>query len=312
MSRFAHLATLEKSQTPPQWPRKNMSVQKSSLIPHPYSNQTIVLTTKHEKHSLIAPILEAELNLKVVLHEADTDQLGTFTGEMERTLPPRDAAIEKAKLGMRELGASLGIASEGSIGPDPLMPFTRSDIEYIALVDLERGIEIVERFRSFEIIAGEIVTEPGSDISSFLTSVDFPNHKLIAQPNGARGKHSIKGLANQSELEKAIEDQAAISSDGKAFLQSDLRAHCSPSRQQNIIQATRLLAKRVSALCPSCGTPGFGVTRYEQGLECSECGELVSNALKFEILGCAKCSFEEAGPQLADYADPSTCDGCNP
>jgi hypothetical protein len=312
MSRFAHLATLEKSQTPPQWPRKNMSAQKSSLIPHPYSNQTIVLTTKHEKHSLIAPILEAELNLKVVLHEADTDQLGTFTGEIARILSPSDAAIEKAKLGMRELGASLGIASEGSIGPDPLMPFTQSDIEYVALVDSDRGIEIVERFRSFEIIADEIVTDPSSDLSDFLRSVDFPNHKLIAQPNGARGEYVVKGIKDQHQLQRALQDLAVKSPDGKVLLQTDFRAHCSPSRQQNIIEATKLLSKRVSALCPSCSTPGFGVTRYERGLDCSDCGELVSTAVKFEVSGCPKCSFEDAGQQLADFANPSNCDGCNP
>jgi hypothetical protein len=312
MSRFAHLATLEKNQTPALWPRRTMSDQKSSGTAHPYLNQPIVLTTKHEKYSLIAPILEAELGLKVVLHEADTDQLGTFTGEIERTLSPSDAAIEKAKLGMMALGHKLAIASEGSIGPDLQMPFTQSDIEYVALVDSDRGIEIVERFRSFEIIAGEIVTDSSSDLSDFLRSIDFPNHKLIAQSNGARGEHVVKGIGDRHQLQRAIQDLAAKSPDGKVLLQTDFRAHCSPSRQQNIIEATKLLAKRVRELCPSCSTPGFGVTRFERGLDCSDCGELVSNAVKFEVSGCPKCSFEEAGQQLADFADPSNCDGCNP
>jgi len=312
MNRFVPPATSEKKLTPALWLRKNMSYPESASVNHPYFNQTIVLTTKHEKLSLIAPILQAELELNVVVHEADTDQLGAFTGEIERTLDPKQTAIAKAKLGTTALGISLGVASEGSIGPDPLMPFVQSDIEYIALVDLDREIEIVERYRSLEIIAGEIATEPGSDISSFLTKIDFPNHKLIAKPTGPTDTSAIKGIGTMLELQKAVRDLAANSPHGKVLLQSDLRAHCSPSRQQNIIQAARLLAQRVKTLCPSCECPGFGATRYERGLECSDCGELVSSALKFEIFGCVKCTFEETGPRLSDFADPASCDGCNP
>jgi hypothetical protein len=289
-----------------------MSASKPQVHPHPYSGRVIVLTTKHEKLSLMAPILEAELDLKVVLHEGDTDQYGAFTGEIERTLSPREAAIAKAKLGMIALGARLGIASEGSIGPDPMMPFSRSDIEYIALVDLDRDLEIVERYRSLRITAGETVTEPGFDISSFLAKVDFPKHKLIAKPNDAEDAKSIKGIGTVSDLEKAIYDLSAQSRDGQVLLQSDLRAHCSPSRQQNIIQATQLLARRVKALCPSCENPGFGETKYERGLDCYECGEWVSTAPKYLISACVKCSFEKRGEQLAMRADPSNCNGCNP
>lgn len=278
---------------------------------HPLGRE-VVLTTKHGKLDLIAPIMEAELGLKVVLHAGDTDQFGTFTGELERTLSPQQAAIAKAKLGMSALGASLGMASEGSIGPDPMMPFTRSDIEYIALVDLDRDIEIVERYRSLQITAGELIAEPGSDISSFLAKVDFPNHKLIAKPNKAKIARTIKGIGAVRDLEKALEELSAQSEDGKVLLQSDLRAHCSPSRQQNIIQATLLLANRVKALCPSCECPGFGVISYERGLDCSECGEWVPTAPKFLILACVKCSFVSTGPQLAMFAQPSSCDGCNP
>jgi len=312
MSHSAPLATSGKNQTRPQRHRKNMFSPKSSTGLHPYFNQTVVLTTKHEKLPLIAPILEAELNLNIVLHEADTDRLGTFTGEIERTLSARGAAIEKAKLGISALSASLGVGSEGSIGPDPLLPFTRSDIEYIALVDADRGIEIVERYRSLQIIAGDLVTEPGANMSSFLAKVGFPNHKLIAEQNDSRGQGAIKGIATMEHLHEAIEQLSVLSSDGKVHLQSDLRAHCSPSRQLNIIQAARILAKRVKALCPSCGCPGFGEQRYNRGLDCSECGELVTAAVKFEILGCVNCPFEQSGPQTAEFADPSSCSGCNP
>jgi hypothetical protein len=278
---------------------------------HPYANKKVVLTTKHNKHHLIAPILKDELGIQLMLHEADTDQFGTFSGEVERTLSPRAAAIAKAKLGIRGSGRVIGIASEGSIGRDPRNPFIQSDIEYVALVDSELQIEIVESYRSLNIIAGQAVVTPDFDLTKFLAEVDFPNHKLIAQAND-RLTDPIKGIETADQLEKAINELATKSSDAKVLLQSDLRAHCSPSRQQNIIQAAKNLAKRVGSLCPSCNCPGFGVTHFEKGLECSDCGELVSTAAKYEISGCVRCSFEQTGPLLADYADPSSCQGCNP
>jgi hypothetical protein len=280
--------------------------------PHPYQGRQIVLTTKHGKLDLIAPILAAELGLEAVLHEADTDLLGTFSGEVERTLTASQAAITKARIGTTNLGLSLGIASEGTIGPDRLLPFLRSDTEYIALVDLDLGIELVEEFRSLEIIAGEMVTEPGLDISEFLERVDFPNHRLIASPNIGERSKSLKGLSDRKDLETAVNQVAKESKDGKVLLQSDLRAHCSPSRQENIRQAVRILAQRLKSLCPSCKCPGWGKVGYEKGLDCSACGEYVEKAFRAEVLGCAKCSHREVKDSGESKADPSICDGCNP
>jgi hypothetical protein len=280
--------------------------------PHPYQGKRVVLTTKHEKLDLIAPILNAELGMEVLLHEADTDLLGTFSGEVERTLSASQTAITKVRIGTTNLGLSLGVASEGTVGPDRLLPFLRSDTEYIAFVDLDRGMELVEEFRSLEIVAGEIVTEPGSDISEFLERVDFPNHKLIVSPNLGDRSRSLKGLGNKQDLEAAIELLAKDSIDGKVLVQSDLRAHCCPSRQENIRQAARNLAKRLKSLCPSCNTPGWGKVGYEKGLDCSACGEYVEKAIRAEVLGCAKCSHREVKDSGENKADPSICDGCNP
>lgn len=283
-----------------------------ATVNHPYSGLTIVLTTKHDKFDLIAPILKSELGLNVVLHEADTDILGTFSGEVERALPPSQTAIQKAKIGINALGHSLGIASEGSIGPDPQLPFSQSNIEYLALVDTDLGIEIVERYRSLDIVAGHIVADPDTDLEPFLQSADFPNHKLIASPNSARFKNSIKGISNRTELQDAIVQLANDSGDGKVLIQSDFRAHCSPSRQKNIVQATIVLANRIKALCPECKAPGWGLVGYQRGLDCSSCGETVPNAISANIAGCAKCSLEQIGEPLAKQADPASCNGCNP
>jgi hypothetical protein len=279
---------------------------------HPYAGKTVVLTTKHKKLELIAPILESALGVSVVLHEADTDLLGTFVGDVERLNPARQTVIEKARLGTAALGQSLGIASEGTIGPDPSLPFARSDIEYVGFVDLDLGIEVVESYRSMDIVAGEIITEPGADITEILNRVDFPNHKLIVAPHRGERSTAIKGIGDIAELNSSIASLSAKSSDGKVIVQSDLRAHNSPSRQANIRQAALALARRLRALCPECKTPGWGLVGYEKGLDCSSCGELVEHAVRAEIFGCAKCSHKEIGKPISLEADPSICNGCNP
>ncbi len=46
-----------------------------------------------------------------------------------------ETAVAKARLGMRQLGLPHGIASEGSFGPHPLVPFLAASTELIVLVD---------------------------------------------------------------------------------------------------------------------------------------------------------------------------------
>ena len=283
-----------------------------NVVGHPYAGKKVVLTTKHQKFDLIAPILESEIGLTVILHEADTDLLGTFVGDVARKHSAAKTVFEKARLGTAALDESLGIASEGTIGPDPALPFARSDIEYVGFIDLNLGIEIVESYRSLEIVAGESVAGPGSDLTDFLKKIDFPHHKLIVIPNRGDRSLAVKGIGDLVALKNAIAKLANLSSDSKVLVQSDLRAHCSPSRQQNIQHAAVKLANRLRSLCSECGTPGWGLVGYERGLDCSSCGEQVAKAISAEVYGCAKCTHKEVGKQIAPEADPSICIGCNP
>jgi len=55
----------------------------------------------------------------------DTDQLGTFSGEIPRRGALLEVALRKARLGMRAPGLPLGLAGEGTFGPHPAVPFFR-------------------------------------------------------------------------------------------------------------------------------------------------------------------------------------------
>ena len=279
---------------------------------HPYAGQPIVLTSKHKKLHLIAPPLTEQLGCTLQELNLDTDQLGTFTGEIERTAPPRETAIAKARLGMRASGLQLGIASEGSIGADPLIPFMQSDIEHLVLVDDARGIVISETHRSFDIIAETTTVALGDDLTQFLIDADFPNHALIVRPHTNVRGDAIKGITDHAGLRDAITAFAALSPDGLVVIESDLRAMHSPSRQKNIAEAARQLAARAVQLCPACHLPGWGRVGYERGLHCSGCGREQPNALRQERLGCVGCDHTELGTLLATTLDPANCGGCNP
>jgi hypothetical protein len=281
-------------------------------LQHPYFRQEILLTTKHNKFSSVAPAFQELLEMTVIEHVADTDLLGTFSGEIERTLTASQTAIAKAKIGLAETGKTLGLASEGTIGADSRIGFLNSDVEILALVDLERGIEILERFRSFDITAVKIVARPGENLDAFFKQADFPNHRLIARPNKALRQVAIKGLATETEVQEAVKFCSTESQDGLVVIESDLRAMYSPSRQKNIAQASKLLAARVLAQCPDCLSPGWGKVDIERGLPCSDCQTDSEFAVKREIFGCVSCQHREPGELLAKFASPSQCHVCNP
>ena len=279
---------------------------------HPYRGRQALLTSKHHKLELIAPAFQQSVGLHVDEVPLDTDQLGTFSGEIERHLPPLETAIAKARLGMSERGTSLGIASEGSIGPDPLVPFITADIEHLVLVDDERGIVISEVYRSLDIRAAQIEIAPEADLSEFLARADFPHHALIVRPREGDTSRVIKGITDLAQLHTAIASCAKESRTGFVVIESDLRAHHSPSRGRNIEAVARALAARVSRLCPQCHTPGWGRVGYEKGLRCGTCNTLIPEAIKQELLGCVLCDHKEAGEIVAQVADPSICPQCNP
>ena len=279
---------------------------------HPYANQVAVLTSKHQKINLIAPAFSDQVGLKIIELDLDTDELGTFTGEVERKAPPLETAIQKARLGMDATGTPIGIASEGSIGPDPLIPFIHSDIEHLVLVDDENDIVISEAYRSFDISVATVTVSPGQDLTDFLEKADFPNHRLIVRPNAGERFASIKGISEIKNLMKAVENSSSKSADGLVIIESDLRAYCSPSRQKNIQELANLLALRVSQLCPQCRLPGWGRIGYEKGLHCSTCGLENSAAIRQERLGCVRCNYVEFGVVVAHALDPAQCEFCNP
>ena len=97
-----------------------------------YQGQMIALLTQHGKEKVIAPVLEPALGCQVVRVEGfDTDSLGTFIRDMARVGSQLDAARRKAQVGMELSGCPVGLASEGSFGPDPFTGMFSWNIELL-------------------------------------------------------------------------------------------------------------------------------------------------------------------------------------
>lgn len=276
---------------------------------HPYNSKTAVLTSKHQKLDLLRPSLESATGLSLIEQAMDTDQLGTFSGEIERLGSPLEVAIKKAQLGMIATGLPLGVASEGSIGPDPFVPFVISNIETLVFVDQELDIVISETFRSLDIVSATTQTFPGQDLTEYLAKVGFPEQRVIAKSTIGGVE---KGLGSISSLEQAIAKLALEANESKVSLEPDYRAmHC-PTRRVNIEHAAKALALRVASLCPECNAPGWGKKDFVRGLRCSDCGSDHPDAIAQELKTCVRCDFFQPGMVLAESLDPSKCFSCNP
>ncbi|MDO9153157.1 MAG: hypothetical protein Q7U47_05530 [Paludibacter sp.] len=91
-----------------------------------FLHRKLIIATKHEKESIIAPILEKELGVTCFINKNfNTDELGTFTGEIERVLDPISTAREKCIRAMNLSNCDLGVASEGSFAPHPSIFFCK-------------------------------------------------------------------------------------------------------------------------------------------------------------------------------------------
>lgn len=278
---------------------------------HPYLGARMALATKHDKGRLFAGPLADYVGAEVIEVAFDTDVFGTFAGDIARTLTAQEAAVAKAKEGAVLSGLPLGLGSEGTFGPNPWLPFIASDVEHVALVDLERGLVLVESASSLQPRNVSTVAAPGDPLDDFLRRADFPRHALVVMPDD-RTTWICKGLVDHAELQGAIRAAAQRSANGRAVIQSDLRAHCSPSRQAVISQAVEKLARRIASLCPACSAPGWAIVERRPGLVCKACGSTETTAVRADVYGCAGCDHQDVVARPEPFADPGTCLQCNP
>jgi hypothetical protein len=287
---------------------------KSPMPGHPYAGMIVALATMHRKQEAIAPPL-ADLGMNVqVPGGIDTDTLGTFSGEVPRFGTMLEVAVKKARLGMAAMGTNLGLASEGTFGPHPQLGIIPAGMELLVLVDDHRGAVISESLLVEEINFAHLVVEGKAFPKEYLKQVKFPSHGLIVRPNAGDANSVLhKGIVTAKDLRIAISQSAAESPDGKALVQTDMRAHFNPTRMRSLAKLAARMAKRLSSLCLECCAPGFGTVDIERGLPCEFCGVPTRYVLN-EILGCVACNYRKTLPRSDGLKAASQiyCEHCNP
>lgn len=276
----------------------------------PYRGRTFALVTQHGKQRAIAPALHERLEAElIVVDDVDTDQLGTFTRDIERKGTQLEAARRKAMFAI-ERGHALGLGSEGAFLPGPF-GIGSHDVELVVLVDAAAGIEVVGR-----------AVEPGrhthgvardlDELAAVARRAGFPDHGLVVRPDDENDPRIRKGLRTEDELQQAFVAALRDSRGGRVFVENDLRAHHNPTRMAVIARATSDLVERLACPCPACGTPGYGFVRRTPGLPCRWCGAPTNEPLADEY-ACVRCTHRESRPLGGDaLADPGRCDFCNP
>ncbi len=277
-----------------------------------FNGRNLLIATKHKKEQVIAPILEKELSLKCfVASNFDTDQLGTFTGEVKRMDDPISTARKKCLMAMEKNNCTLAISSEGSFGSHPSIYFVPADDEFLLFIDKENDLEIIVRELSLEtnFNGQEVNTE--KDLNAFASNAKFPSHGLILRNSKSDFTEIVKGITDSRQLSQTF--NYFLSTYGKAFVETDMRAMYNPTRMKVIEKATQKMVNKLKSLCPNCKTPGFGIEDAKPGLPCSLCNFPTRSTLSY-IYICQKCSYtkEEIYPHGKPTEDPMYCDVCNP
>jgi len=277
-----------------------------------FSNRRLVIATKHGKELVVAPLLEEALGVTCFINIAlDTDLLGTFTGEIARTLDPVAAARQKCLLAMELNNCDLAIASEGSFGPHPTAYFVNANEELLLLLDKKNKLEIVVRHISTKtnFNGREVANE--RDLLDFAQTALFPSHGLILRKSHKNTGIIIKDIKDLQTLKKGFE---TLNSNGnKVHVETDMRAMNNPSRMAVIKEATEKLISSIASCCPQCAMPGFNITDALSGLPCDLCGNPTQSTRSY-VYTCAHCDFSKEAlfPHQKTTEDPTFCDYCNP
>ena len=276
-----------------------------------YSGRDVALLTQHGKERILAPVLETAIGCRIQhVTGFDTDLLGTFTRDIPRAGTQLEAARQKARLGMELAGLPLGLASEGSFGPDPFTGMFTWNVEMIVWIDDHLGIEVVG-VASGQTNFAHRVTADWAVAEAFARGAGFPEHGMVVRPRSEDNPLIRKGITDWQALRVAFLWACGEADNGRAFMETDVRAHLNPTRMETIGQAAQDLAHKLRTHCPACGAPGFQLAEGVPGLPCEDCGAPTREA-RAEIHLCVKCGHRVTVPRPAMSAPAGRCDWCNP
>ncbi|MFO0679798.1 MAG: DUF6671 family protein [Polyangiaceae bacterium] len=271
----------------------------------------VALLTKHGKERVIVEPFAERLGSEVVLVDGfDTDAFGTFTRDVPRPGSQLDAARAKAAKAMELSGLPRAVASDGAFVPGPggLVPW---NVELVVYVDRETDLEVVGCAQGPEFHAHATVASR-DELREFAARARFPSHGLVVRADPDSTLALRKGIVDPRVLDEAYDDVCRTTGSPRAFVEHDLRAHLHPRRMARIAEAVDDLLVRLTARCPRCSTPGFGVVERFAGLPCRDCGGPTGQVASARW-SCVRGDFDEVRDLgRGELGDPYGCERCNP
>ncbi len=266
----------------------------------------VAFLTCHHKEKVVAPVLLKQGYKIRLVDNFDTDSLGTFTGEVDRSLTQVQTALKKAQLATELTNCRYGLGSEGSFGPHPQVYLLPWNLEVLALWDRLHEHAIYAIFGSSETNFSSEKINSVDHALSFAQKVGFPSHGLII--GTPQDSFFAKGIQEPQALTDRI--HAALKTSASVWLETDMRAHLNPSRMQTIQHTAEKLSALLQSFCPHCKLPGYGLTEMLNGAPCEICNA-PTRIPKAEKWNCLHCNFSEIHP-LLEVAPARNCDVCNP
>ena len=276
-----------------------------------YKGIKILLATKHNKEEAIREPFADHFSAQIyVPNDYDTDQYGTFSGEIKRTGTPLETVIKKAQGAISRYHCQYAIANEGSFGPHPLYCFFPIDMELMVFIDRENKLTVIETEISTETNFAHQDISSNDDYSPFLSRMKFGTHGLIIK-NAEDNQVIAKGITQINQLEVIL--NTAFAKCKKIRLETDMRAMLNPTRMKVIHSLAQKLAIRLKNSCAKCQSPGFGKKSTKGKLKCEDCGT-DTELHQFNVLSCIKCDHAEINVREdgRTKADPKHCPYCNP
>lgn len=270
------------------------------------------MATKHEKAAILSTLFENEFQQSIQTLQLDTDIFGTFSGEIERPSDQKGTALQKLAAARIIQPNGVIIVSEGAFFPYPDMPLLHVNVEVLLLHEPIQNVYVWSEYTSLQSNAARLTTSNWREANQFVEKLGFPETGIIlmSQEKRVEDRIIIKNLYSLEELEEQF---IVLSKNETApiILETDLRAMRNPVRQKNIFEAGKKLIENMKSYCPNCSTPGFAIQSVESGLPCAWCNMPTRNTA-FYIWKCSYCNFEEKKAAEKPFADPGTCDQCNP
>lgn len=282
------------------------------MIVSDWCGQQMIVASSHKKEKVIAPLFSEHLGIQSsVLPEFDTDQFGTFSGEVERKGNSIETARLKCERAIEMSGLSMAIASEGSFGPHPHIGFVPVDEELIFFLDRKNNIEASFREMSLKTNYGFTETSDWLDVEAFAEKSMFPSHALIVSSSDSSEAIFVKGIQSWDILRSSFND---LNNSGRVVkIQTDMRAMYNPARMQVIETAVLGLVNQLKRCCDKCGFPNFHIKEVKRGLPCELCGFPTPSVLAY-VFRCEHCDFvkEDFFPNGKRMEQAMYCDCCNP